>query len=96
MLINNQQKRCFATLSDCSGATQSHLVIIDDRGKKYGEWSHKGLNYHLEGRENVANEIAEWIRSVKKQLGMNGPLGAVVRITPHICFDIWLRVSFSN
>uniref|UniRef100_F1KYW5 N-acetyl-D-glucosamine kinase n=1 Tax=Ascaris suum TaxID=6253 RepID=F1KYW5_ASCSU len=59
------------------GATQSHLVIIDDRGKKYGEWSHKGLNYHLEGRENVANEIAEWIRSVKKQLGMNGPLGAV-------------------
>uniref|UniRef100_A0A914RUK6 Uncharacterized protein n=1 Tax=Parascaris equorum TaxID=6256 RepID=A0A914RUK6_PAREQ len=48
----NQQERVFATLSDCSGATQSHLVIIDDRGKKYGKWSRKGLNYHLEGREN--------------------------------------------
>uniref|UniRef100_A0A183V2T0 N-acetyl-D-glucosamine kinase n=1 Tax=Toxocara canis TaxID=6265 RepID=A0A183V2T0_TOXCA len=59
------------------GATHSQLVVVDSRGRKYGEWSYEGLNYYLEGYEKVANEIALWIRGVKKELGINGPLGAV-------------------
>ncbi|VDK50915.1 unnamed protein product, partial [Anisakis simplex] len=61
------------------GATHSQLVIVDKKGKKYGEWSHTGLNYYLEGFDTVANEVAVWIRGIKSELNINGPLGAVVR-----------------
>lgn len=63
-----------------SGATHSKLVIIGIDGIVRGEWSHNGLNYCLDGCIEVADKIAAWIRSAKREIGINAPLGAVVSL----------------
>lgn len=67
-----------------SGASQSRLVLVDETGKVYGSWTQNGLNYCLQGFDLVADRIAKWIRTVKKEVGLNGPLAAVVM------FSLWL------
>lgn len=65
---------------DFSGATQSRLLFIDETGKRYGEWNQPGLNYCLDGFDVVADKIAKWIQMAKKEVGIIGPLAAVVMI----------------
>lgn len=59
------------------GATHSKMVILDENGKRFGEWDSGGLNYYLEGYERVADKVATWIRDVKKKIGVSAPLAAV-------------------
>uniref|UniRef100_A0A915PNB4 N-acetyl-D-glucosamine kinase n=1 Tax=Setaria digitata TaxID=48799 RepID=A0A915PNB4_9BILA len=60
-----------------SGATQSRLLLIDESGKRYGEWTGCGLNYCLDGFDVVGDKIAKWIQLAKKEVGIIGPLAAV-------------------
>ncbi|VDO50183.1 unnamed protein product [Onchocerca flexuosa] len=62
------------------GATQSRLLFVDETGKRIGEWSQSGLNYCLDGFDMVADRIAKWIKMAKKEVGIIGPLAAVVMI----------------
>lgn len=59
------------------GATHSKMIIVDGTGKRYGEWAYSGLNYYLEGYDQVADKVATWIREVKQKVGISGPLAAV-------------------
>lgn len=59
------------------GATHSKLVIVDETGRRYGEWVNKGTNYYLEGYEKVADLVATWVREAKKEIGVVGPLAAL-------------------
>ena len=53
-------------------------MLVDETGKCYGEWVNTGSNYYLEGCEKVVDKIAVWVRKVKKELGISGPLAALV------------------
>lgn len=66
---------------DFRGATQSRLIFIDETGKRCGEWSQSGLNYCLDRFDVVADRIAKWIQIAKKEVGIVGPLAAVVMIS---------------
>ncbi|EJW81766.1 hypothetical protein WUBG_07324 [Wuchereria bancrofti] len=71
-----EASRIFAGIE--GGATQSRLLFIDEAGKRYGEWSRTGLNCCLDGFDVVADRIAKWIQMAKKEVGIVGPLAAVV------------------
>ena len=61
-------------------------MVVDEAGKFFGEWSNSGLNYYLEGYENVADIVAGWVREVKSELGIVGPLGALVSFPKNFFF----------
>ncbi|CAJ0931933.1 unnamed protein product, partial [Mesorhabditis belari] len=70
--LDMAQGKVFAGIE--GGATSSKLVFLNEKAESLGVFEGAGTNLYLNGLEQTANDIANWVRKAKSEIGIKGPL----------------------